>query len=353
MNESLTMEEKQRTHFKVCTLNLFNYVVPPYAFYESENIYSSAQWQKKEAWINKQLSCLQPDIIGFQEVFSPAELQQLALKHDLPYFATVSEPGLRVDYVYDKPVVALASKFPIISVSAVKVTARVLKDLNLRPDFSFSRPPLRAEIDVEGMGRVLVYVVHLKSQRSQLESALQETEDTLRDISSSMLAQVHGRWASAIQRGTETALIYHDIVQQMCIKQRPVILMGDLNETIASPALQPLLGGANMDKLDNMYISNMATNQQRAIQRFSLYDAFSLQDKIKTSARQATHYFANRGSVLDYILMSKDFNMNYDHSMASVSDYTVVDKHLVNPKYEEDAECSDHALVMVEIELRF
>jgi len=326
--------------------------MPPNAFYESDNIYSKDQWQKKEAWINKQLSALQPDIIGFQEVFSPKVLQALASNQNLPYFATVPEPGVRADYIYDKPVVALASKFPIVSLEAVGVTASVLKDLNLQPDFKFSRAPLRAEIDIDGIGSVLVYVVHLKSQRSQLESALNEAEDTLVDISESMLAQVHGRWASTIHRGTEAALIYQDILQQMCKRQRPVILMGDLNDTIASHAIQPLLGGANMDKLDNKYISNLAFNQQRAIQRVSMYDAFSLQDKIKPLARQPTHYFANRGNVLDYILLSKDFNINYDQSLASVANYRVSDKHLVNPKYEEDAECSDHALVMVEIELR-
>ena len=70
------MEVKHRTHFKVGTLNLFNYLAPPNAFYESENIYSSSQWRKKSSWINNQLSHLQPDIIGFQEVFSPKELKR-------------------------------------------------------------------------------------------------------------------------------------------------------------------------------------------------------------------------------------------------------------------------------------
>lgn len=341
-----------KTNFKVCTLNLFNYVAPPNAFYELENIYSSSQWQKKECWIQQQLSILKPDIIGFQEVFSPKALQQLTLKQGFPYFATVSEPRISSHHVYDKPVVALASKFPIVSLSAVEVIPSVLGDLKIHADFNFSRPPIKAEIKIDGFSNVLVYVVHLKSQRSLLESSLNETENVLNDISSSMAAQVHGRWASTIQRGTEAALIYQDIIQEMHHSQRPVILMGDLNDAIESHAIQPLLGGANMDKVNNKYISNMPLSHQRAIQRFSLYDAFLLQDKIIPSARKATHYFANRGNVLDYILLSKDFNINYDHSLASITNYHVSDKHLVNPKYEVDAECSDHAPVMVEIEIR-
>lgn len=274
-------------------------------------------------------------------------------KKKLPHFGVVSEPGIKELYVYDKPVVALASKFPIVSLESVKVKGSVLDDLKIQPNFSFSRSPLKAELFVEGLGNVLVYVVHLKSQRSQLESALKQTEDALFNISESMLKQVHGRLASSIQRGTEAALIYQDIVEEMHIKERPVILMGDLNDTTQSHAIKPLLGGSNMDKLNDKFVSNLTCSQQRAVQRFSLYDAFFLQDNENKTERKPTHYFANQGNVLDYILLSKDFDMDYDHSIASVSNYIVSDKHLVNPIYADDAECSDHALVMVEIELRF
>lgn len=296
---------------------------------------------------------MQPDILGFQEVFSPLELQELAAKRNLPYFGTVSETGIKELYVYDKPIVALASKFPIISLESVKVKESVLDDLNIKPSFSFSRPPLKAELFVEGFGKLLVYVVHLKSQRSKLESALKQTEDSLSDISESMLKQVHGRLASSMQRGAEAALIYQDIVEEMHVKERPVILMGDLNDTVQSHAIKPLLGGSNMDKLNDKFVANLTLSQQRAVQRFSLYDAFYLQGNVNATERQPTHYFANQGNVLDYILLSKDFDMSYDHSIASVSNYVVSDKHLVNPIYADDAECSDHALVMVEIELRF
>ena len=96
-------------------------------------------------------------------MFSPLELQELAAKRNLPYFGTVSETGIKELYVYDKPIVALASKFPIISLESVKVKESVLDDLNIKPSFSFSRPPLKAELFVEGFGKLLVYVVHLKS----------------------------------------------------------------------------------------------------------------------------------------------------------------------------------------------
>ena len=341
------------THFKVCTFNLFNYVLPPNAFYEIENIYTQSKWEKKQRWISQQLSNLSPDIIGFQEVFSPDALKTLVAQHNLPYFVTVSEPEVRAHHVYEKPVVALASRFPILSAQAVDVDLALIDALKLQPDFRFSRPPIRAEIQIEGFGNVLVYVTHLKSKRSQLEPQLTGEEAEFDSISESVSAQVHGSWASTIQRGTEATLIYQDIIEQMRVRERPVMVLGDLNDTMTSPVLQSLVGGKNLDRLDGKMISGMAMGNQRTIQRFSLFDGFELQETIPPEKRKPTHYFANRGNVLDYILLSKDFKADYDHSIASVHRYQVNDAHLINPHPETDAECSDHAPVMVEVEIRY
>ncbi len=341
------------THFKVCTFNLFNYVLPPNAYYETENIYTLPKWEKKQRWISQQLLNLSPDIIGFQEVFSPEALKDLAAQHDLPHFVTVSEPEVRAHHVYEKPVVALASRFPILTAQAVEVDLALIDALKLQPDFKFSRPPIRAEIKIKGFGNVLVYVTHLKSKRSQLKPQLTGHEAEFDSISESVSAQVHGSWASTIQRGTEATLIYQDIIEQMRKRERPVMVLGDLNDSMASPVLQSLVGGKNIDRLDGKNVAGMAIGPQRAIQRFSLFDGFELQETILPAQRKPTHYFANRGNVLDYILLSKDFKADYDHSIASVHTYQVNDAHLTNPHPETDAECSDHAPVLVEIEIRY
>lgn len=341
------------THFKVCTFNLFNYVHPPNAYYETENIYTLSKWEKKQRWISQQIADLSPDIIGFQEVFSPDALKTLVAQHNLPHFVTVSEPKIRSHHVYEKPVVALASRFPILSAQAVDVDMALIEALQLTSGFKFSRPPIRAEVQIEGFGNVLVYVAHLKSKRSQLEPELNGDEAAFDSISEHVAAQVHGSWASTIQRGTEATLIYQDIIAQMRVRERPVMVLGDLNDTMDSPVLQSLVGGKNIDRLDGKNVSGLAVGQQRAIQRFSLFDGFELQETIEPKNRKPTHYFANRGNVLDYILLSKDFKADYDHSIASVDRYQVNDAHLINPHPDSDAECSDHAAVMVEIEIRY
>jgi len=339
------------THFTICTFNLFNYIAPPDAFYDSENIYSASQWEKKEKWIDQQLADLSPDIIGFQEVFSPKALKSLAASHGLSHFVTVSDPGVRGQHVYDKPVVALASRFPILSACAVEVARPVVHSLNLQSKFTFSRPPIRAEIKVSDFATVLVYVVHLKSKRSQLEATDAMGEDEDSRIADSLLAEIHGSWGSSIQRGTEATLLYHDIVQQTKKSDRPVIVLGDFNDTIDSAPLQSLVGSEKLDRLDGKTISDLPLTARRSVQRYVLQDSFELQNEIPKK-RKPTHYFANRGSVLDYILLSKDFKSDHDHSLATVSKYQVNDGHLINPHHVDDAECSDHAPVMIEVEIR-
>ncbi|MCG6442078.1 endonuclease/exonuclease/phosphatase family protein, partial [Vibrio parahaemolyticus] len=55
---------------RFATANLFNYLAPPNAFYEFNNIYEQTQWQKKQRWLSQKLTALNADVIGFQEVFS-------------------------------------------------------------------------------------------------------------------------------------------------------------------------------------------------------------------------------------------------------------------------------------------
>lgn len=295
------------------------------------------------------MSVLSPDIVGFQEVFSPEALKTLVTEQEYPYFVTVSTPIKRSQYIYESPVVALASRYPIVSSESVSIRPDVLRRLGLAPGFSFSRPPIRAVIQIDNFSRVVVYVVHLKSKRPMNI----ESDAASVDMANTLLSDIQGRWASAIQRGTEAAVLYHDLVRHTQQQPLPVVVMGDLNDTIESAALQPLVDSQQIDKLNGQFIDGMPLADQREIQRYSLYDAYDIQAAPNTGARQPTHYFANRGSALDYILLSKDFHHDYDQSLASVVDYRVSDTHLINPHSVRDAECSDHAPVLVTVEPRF
>lgn len=343
----------RNTHFRIGTFNLLNYNAPPNASYESDNIYTNKQWRQKQSWIDRQLALMQCDIVGFQEVFSRKSLQQLVKQQGLEYFATAEKTRKNHDHIFNRPAVALASRFPILSCETIALTKSNRRKSGLAPRFRFSRAPLKAEILVENFGHCLVYVVHLKSNRSSLEAPRFLNGESWRKIASqTMLAMAQGSWASIKQRGNEAALLYQDIVREVMKQDRPVILLGDLNTSINSETLKLISEAREIDKLNNASVQYLSVDAQRQIRRFALYDGFDLQDKITADQRKDTHYYANRGSVLDYILLSKDFDQTFDHSLACVANYEVYDRHLQNPEYRIDSQCSDHAPVVVELEIR-
>lgn len=154
---------------KIATFNLFNYLEPPSAYYEFERIYSAKQWAKKQKWITEYLREYQPDIIGFQEVFSTESLKKLVADQGYPYFEVVDYPHVIDDFIYRNPVVAIASRYPIVDVAAAKANTELAQTLGLAKDFSFSRKVIRATIDVPHMGNCDCYVVHFKSKRSMIK----------------------------------------------------------------------------------------------------------------------------------------------------------------------------------------
>lgn len=340
------------TQFKVCTFNLFNYIKPPNGFYELDNIYSEDQWRKKEEWLTKQLSHIQADIIGFQEVFSPESLKELVSKQGLEHFVTIEAAGKTSDHIFNKPVVALASRFPIISAEEVKIDESLIKRLNISPGFKFSRTSIRAEILINGFATVVVYVVHLKSKRSKFDRDFNVDINNESAVKQYLLDDIQGGWASSIQRGTEAALLYEDICRQMSVHERPVMMIGDFNDTIESSTLKLLVAGSEIDRLGKKIISIQPSKERRLIDKFSLYDSFKLNTSVNNNKRLPTHYFGNKGRTLDYILMSKDFDASNDRNLAEVTHYYVSNAHLENPNYENDSECSDHAPVVVTVEVR-
>ncbi|EKM28755.1 endonuclease/exonuclease/phosphatase [Vibrio harveyi] len=142
------------------TANLFNFVAPPGAYYDFENIYSLDDWQDKLTWTKSQLEQLAPDVIGLQEVFSIEKTKAFFTTMGYQYFASVDTPHIEGDYIYSHPVVAIASRFPIESYEAVTFDKETLNPFG---DFSappFSRKPIRAIIVPLSLG-ILLFMLRI------------------------------------------------------------------------------------------------------------------------------------------------------------------------------------------------
>ncbi len=292
---------------RVATLNLLNFAAPPLACYEWDNIYSAGQWQQKINWLTSLLQQQQPDILALQEVFSVTELRELLAPLGYAWFAVVEQPELLDQHVFTHPVVAVASRYPLLSVQEISADAGGLVQLGLT-SFQFSRKPVLVQIDTPQFGPVWVASVHLKSRRPA-------------DLADAALAL----WASELQRGYEAALLRQALAARC--QMQPLILAGDFNDQLASALLQPLLA---------------VDRQQRPL--FMLQDAAEL---VSGALRPPTHYYGAAGQVLDYLLVSAAFDPRHHHACGLVSAYQVVDQHLVRPEFARDGYSSDHAFVQI------
>ncbi|MDC5851778.1 endonuclease/exonuclease/phosphatase family protein [Vibrio europaeus] len=303
------------------TANLFNFVEPPKAFYDFENIYDGEAWQEKCRWTQEKLTSLDADIVGVQEVFSIDAARRLFEELGYPHFAVVDEPHLEQDYICSQPVVAIASRYPIISVSAVTPPSSIEECYQVKaPDFS--RKPIYATVDVPDIGEVAVYVCHLKSQRP--------TDSLDAEKSHSLV----GQWLSSQQRGWEAVMLRLFMEQQYNNHPIPTVLMGDMNQTITSNITGLLTQQVNEDD-----------------KQLRLRDSWQLQSTSAIeSERPPTHYHFAKGNVLDYILLSQEFQPDSQYSMADVTGYQTLDAHLINPSFEKDRQASDHAFVAVTVQ---
>lgn len=336
------------------TINLFNYLEPPNAFYEFENIYTCEEWAKKQTWFSDKLSTIDSDIVGFQEVFSPDSLKQLVAECGFPYFAVIDQPKSESDYLFFSPVVAIASKYPITTATAVTVDDHLLDAFNFSNGFTFSRSPIHATVELPHLGATDIYVVHFKSQRAtEVDAPYLHSKTHLPTQSykpSDSLNLLHeeqmGRWLSTVQRGLEVNLLHRYISAQRDKTRQPVVLMGDFNKPLSSDEFNGLLSFELFRNEDSRHW----------LSEFRLRDSWDLYHQLHSNdlleQRPPTHYYGAKGSTLDYILFSNEFDCRCDRNIMEVSHYSVIDKHIVNPSFEHDQFSTDHALVSVTTSLR-
>ncbi|MCL1138676.1 endonuclease/exonuclease/phosphatase family protein [Shewanella pneumatophori] len=368
---------------KLASFNLFNYIEPPLAYYDFENIYSAEQWQKKQAWLADFLAQQQPDIIGLQEVFSAEALAEQMQALGYEHFAVVGEPTVIDDYICRDPVVALASKYPFTEVTAIEAEPEYINGLGLNADFAFSRKPLRATVKLPQIGHCDVYVVHFKSKRPHLDELpppkfvqsklVQQkgaaTASPLVNFGELLGRNSLGQWASSIQRGSEAALLFHTMLQRRIETNQPMVLMGDFNEELSSSVLSALttrelrFEKEGLGELASYPLTDAYKLFQQGLQDLfgektsdaSADEIAAEEERMLAKARASrapTHYYGASGNVLDYILLSADFDPSFDNSVAEVCDYHTEDRHLVNPSFERDSQSSDHAPVVCTLRIR-
>ena len=317
-------------HLKVGTFNLFQYIQPPYSYYIKKDKFTPEQFAQKQQWIKQQLKTMNCDIVGFQEVFSHESLEKLCQECGYTYYAKIDEPKHheKNQNILVTTTVALASKYPIVKLSEVKLHVPVLKQHHFQGHFAFSRKPLKATIAITEQKSITIYVTHLKSNRlNEFEYVFNATH-TLEQKRQTIQKALKQNLSPALkQRLCEASSIYHDIQKN----KTPSILVCDLNDKEFSLTIDALSNGKYYNKAHTL-----------------LYDAYYLyQPKVynphpefKGIKRTPTSYYLHHGNVLDYIFISNHF-----FKKAKVIQYEVLDAHLQKNR-DGSLLQSDHAQVV-------
>ena len=331
---------------RFASFNLFQFVEPPYSWYIKKDKFSQEDWERKTAWIKKQITEMNCDIIGFQEVFSKEALEKLVKELGFSYFITVdsSKVDKNNKTVYTSTIVALASKYPILETKKVQVHGRSILKHGFQGHFKFSRIPIKALIELPKKRKISVYVNHFKSNRLNEFEYIFNKNHTLEQKKEQTKEALANNYSKSLkQRLCETSSLYYDFKKTTT----PIICMCDLNDKEFSLSIEALTNKA--------YHGKIAKNKTK--DSLLLYDAYYLYDKKiynphplqKEIKRTATSYYQSYGNVLDYIFVSKEFNKNSKDSIAKISSYEIFDKHLEENPHGSLLK-SDHAQVVCEIE---
>ncbi len=333
------------------TLNLYQFAEPPVAWYDQDNVYTGTQWQDKKQWITEQLAAVDADVVGFQEVFSVDALRALVAAAGYSEFAVVDQPKQSDDSpnVHFSPVVALASKHPIKNVQAVTVAEHLLPHLPIAQDFKFSRQNIKAVVTLPELGDTAVFIAHLKSKRADQSNISTSTPITVSDVVfNAAVGTSIGQSSSMIQRTVETTMLYNDVINQLRKNPNtPIIVMGDMNDTAHSVAIDALTNQNAHYDLDGAWSDEHKT----AIYQSKLYDAYSLTPNQQGGQRPSTHFYKGNGHVVDFIFVSNVLNSENPASIAHPIKYKVINGHL-KVSGDADQQQSDHGMVALTLTKR-
>ncbi len=213
---------------RVGTFNLFQFVEPPYSWYIKKDKFTPEQWIEKTTWIKNQITEMNCDIIGFQEVFSKEALKNLVNELGFKYFKTIDTPKTdkKNEKVFVSTIVALASKYPIKNLKKVEIDLDSLKKHNVNGFFKFAREPIKATIALANKKYLDVYVCHLKSNRDNEFEYIFTKDATLNEKKEKVKKALEGNYSLSLkQRLCEASSLFSNIN----LSTNPAVLMTDLN----------------------------------------------------------------------------------------------------------------------------
>lgn len=319
---------------KIASFNLLNLIQPETKYY-GKRFYTQEEYKQKKAWISLQLTKMDADIVGFQELFDEASLKEIIDEHPL-YKGAEVVMGARKG---GSPAVAIVSRFPIKSYTVYADFPEQLEvDGLVVPFTEFSRPILQVEVELPSGLDLTVFVAHLKSKRPLIPDNVQDRHDPL-EISK-------GEARSLLLRAAEANALRTILMKSLHNRNHPVITLGDLNDTHTSVTTRIISGQAPP--------RYWPMEQKKKIWDILLYHVKDIQARQSSKDVYYTHIHNGHYESLDHIMVSQELVKENPNRVGRVVYVRTFNDHIVDQTFaDKKINCweSDHAQVVATIEL--
>jgi predicted extracellular nuclease len=333
------------------SFNLYNLQLPGKAIYSNTDGYSQEEYDAKVGWIAAKLTTLDADIIGFQECWDPAALNDCFAAAGLAGEYTIV--GRKVGSSIQ---VALAARNGLL-VGDPEWIGKIPADMQFRDlreardaeetvsvtISKFSRPLLRVTVQPKGTDpkppRITVFVAHLKSKGPSTLDFKPPKSKVLKDHASIAQSVV-----SHVRRIVEAGAFRAILNNEMKGNDRPYVVIGDLNDGTQSISTELLSGQPGYRFIEK----SKAGSKSDA----GFYTVEKLQKLRSFRDVYFTHIFQQNMESLDHILVSDAF---YDHAITrqwSFNEMVVYNDHLAveDPAERTRIGSNDHGIVRAEFD---
>ncbi len=164
-----------------------------------------------------------------------------------PYFAVIDEAKLVDDYIYQSPVVAIASRYPPIkATSPVQANAELATAMGgYAMTFNLVGNHFAQQLIflISGCVIAMLYISNPNVQQIQQLMKQTRTQILMPKIASSKPLRQRSQVAGHHQYsgGSEAALLLTAIIERRAQSGNPILLMGDFNDNLQDGVLQHLL----------------------------------------------------------------------------------------------------------------
>ena len=321
--------------FRVGTFNLYNLASPERQYYDRQ--YTKADYRLKLDWLRNQLTRMDCDIVGFQEIFHVDAMEETLTGNSLYDNATLIAPGENGE----RPVVGLASRFKVLgyeSITSFPEDARLDFDGLAIPITQFSRPVLRVRLQISSVLDIVVFVVHLKSKNPMIPEDQNRHDPLQRAI---------GKARSLIRRAAEATALRSLLIDYMRNNNDPVIVLGDINDTGHAVTSEIITGSPPWRR--------QAFDQKLSIWDVLLYNVNDIQARQSYRDVYYSHIHNGHYESLDHILVSQELVRQNPQHVGYVEYVQVLNDHLLDdtlsdkriPRWQ-----SDHGQAVATIHMR-